>query len=388
MMRIVLHSRYPKSEDQPRGGVETATLNLLRGLRLIGQTDLHVVTLEAGLNSPVVEQRALATVHRLPKSNWPMFLDIFAGPGRSRLAGYIESLKPDIAHFHETHGLGLSGIAVPSIFTVHGFDSLNLPTEKQKFWRLRSRLWKIAEDIGLKRQSHIISIAGYVTQQINCRDSAKIFEIHNAIQEENFHVARDPILGRVFYAGWINPRKNALGLVRAFATVARESATAELRLAGEFSDPGYKDLVEALIRETDLGNRVTLLGRISSQEVQEELSRASVFVLPSYQENAPMVVSEAMAAGVPVVTSNVCGMPDMIEDKKTGFLFDPDDTDGFAAAILNLLNSEKTAQSISRNAKDAAREKFHPQVVAEKTIDAYQHVIDDFRLELSTAASA
>jgi glycosyltransferase involved in cell wall biosynthesis len=315
-----------------------------------------------------------------------MVLDIFIGPGRRRLAEYIRSLDPDVVHFQETHGLGLSDIDLPSLFTVHGFDSLNLPTEKSRYWALRSQLWRLAEDFGLRRQHTIVSIAPYVTRQIQPHTRAQIVEINNAIHDRGFSFDRSPVPGRVFFAGWINQRKNALGLVEAFNEVARLSPNAELRLAGEFSDTGYKAQVDAAIRKHELANRVTLLGRISADEVRAEMSQAEVFVLPSFQENAPMVIAEAMAAGVPVVTSNVCGMPDMVEHGETGFLFAPEDTQGFASAILDLIVSPDLQSRMSSNAKRSAREKFHPRQVAERTLEVYRDAIRQYgRAPVSSA---
>lgn len=377
-MRIVFHSRYPSDEDQPRGGVETATLNLLRGLKRIGFSDLHVVTFERDCDDPTVEERQLATVHRLPRSAWPMVGDVFLGPGRSRLGAYISGLRPDIVHFHETHGLGSGDWSVPSVFTVHGFDSLNLPTEQSRAWRLRSRLWQSAENIGLRRQRNLISIAEYVTKQIKPRTSARVFEIPNAIAAEGFEIDRRENAGQIFFAGWINPRKNAVGLIKSFAIAAKKCPSAILRVAGEFSDADYKAKVITAIAESGLQNRVTLLGRISANDMRNEFATAAAFVLPSYQENAPMVVSEAMAAGVPVVTSNVCGMPDMVDDRVTGYLFEPDDHEGFGHCIAELVEDDELRTGISDAAKAVAFNTYHPESVAGKTIEVYKRVIAEY----------
>ncbi len=378
-MRIVLHSRYPESENHPRGGVESATVNLLYGLKALGNHELHVVTLDGGIAEPIVEERDLVTVHRLPASRWPMVLDIFWGPGRRRLQRYISSLNPDIVHFQETHGLAGGPWPWPSLFTLHGFDSLNLPTERSRAWKLRSKVWAWAEKKGLSRHRHIISIARYVSDQIRGSTRAQITDIPNAIRSSGFELIRDEEATRVFFAGWINPRKNAVGLVRAFAKVVEQQPNATLRLAGEFSDADYKSLVVSEIHQLGLDNSVSLLGRIDAAAMQEELSKAAVFVLPSFQENAPMVISESMAAGIPVVTSNVCGMPDMVAEGETGFLVNPESTDEIADRVLRVIQDDELRRDFSSKARAMAYENYHPESVARRTCQLYADVISDFR---------
>jgi glycosyltransferase involved in cell wall biosynthesis len=87
-----------------------------------------------------------------------------------------------------------------------------------------------------------------------------------------------------------------------------------------------------------------------------------------------MVVAECMAIGLPVVASNLCGMPDMIEDDKTGLLVEPFDTAAIASAIDRLFSNSDERQSISEQAKESARNNFHPQSVAQATLLAYQKV--------------
>ncbi|MEW5757419.1 MAG: glycosyltransferase family 4 protein [Pseudomonadota bacterium] len=375
-MKVVIFSRMPADMASPRGGVETATIGLLRGLMMRSDVELHVVTLEKKRSSIVVEEMGGVTVHRLPGNPWPMFLDIFFGPGKKLLQKYIRSLKPDIVHFQETYGLGMFDIGIPHTFTVHGFDSLNLGAEKKSLWKLRTLLWRRAEAYGLSKQRHIVSITPYVRREIEPLTSAKIHDIDNAISREFFEIPRNERPGRIFFAGWLNPRKNALGLIRAFMKVVAAGVDAQLHIAGE---PGgeteYYQAIQKAIEENHLEPRVRLLGRLNQQEIRKELSEASVFVLPSYQENAPMAIAEAMAARVPVVSSNVCGMPYMIQEGKTGFLVSPDDHESLAHRLIQLLTNAELRSNISASARREAEERYHPLAVATKTMAMYRDII-------------
>jgi len=379
-MKIVIFSRFPNDPGSPSGGVETATLGLVRGLVAINAGEIHLVTLEFGVTELTIEHHEGITVHRLPRPKFPMLFDVlFNGPGCKLVKAYIDNLKPDIVHFHETYGLAVQGLSAPKVFTVHGFDSLNLPTEKKSNWWIRSKIWRIAEQYRMKHEKHIISITPYVRDEIEARTQAKIHDIDNAISKEFFSLERNEVLGRVFFAGWINPRKNPLGLVKAFSKVVSAGVDAELHLAGACLEPDYLAEIEKTIEINNLSGKVKLLGKINQSQIRHELTQASIFVLPSYQENAPMAISESMAVGVPVISSNVCGMPYMLKDKKTGFLVDPDDHQAMADIMIQLLRDESLRSQVTAQAKIDATERYHPEAVAKKTLAVYDTLIQEWQ---------
>ncbi|NLE28078.1 MAG: glycosyltransferase family 4 protein, partial [Phycisphaerae bacterium] len=119
----------------------------------------------------------------------------------------------------------------------------------------------------------------------------------------------------------------------------------------------------------------TLLGSIGSEQIAEELSHADIFALVSYEEGAPMSIAEAMAAGVPVITSNRCGMPYMVSDGETGFLVDPDQPDEIALCMKRILQNQNLARQMGFRAHTLALDRFHPDRVAGRTRDIYLRVL-------------
>jgi len=376
LLRIVLVSRFPQNIDQPRGGVETATIGLAKALIDFGAIDLHVVTLESDLQKTKKEFHDGITVHRLRRSRVPMFLDALNGPSAKRLNAYLTELSPSIVHYHETWGFSSSTNSLPSIFTVHGFDSLNLPTEKPRLWKLRSLVWRYAEKRGLRNQKHIVSIAPYVRREIEKHTSAQIYEIWNPLAASTFAVERDPKESQILFLGWLNSRKNPLAIIRAAAELKSEFPELKVELCGEASDPPYFETLKSVVAENKLETIVSMPGRQSHKQVIEKLSTATFLVLPSYQENAPMVVAEAMAVGVPVIASDKCGMPDMLNDGESGILIDPDKEPQLENAMRRLLRDKELRSSLAREGKVLARKRFHPESVAAKTVAAYLQVID------------
>ena len=346
----------------------------MKALANLEGLDVHVVTLEPNRTTVVVEQDKNFTIHRLPGSRWPQILDIHAGPGRKKLLKYIMELRPDVLHTHETYGLGLGDVSILHVFTVHGFDHANIVADSAKHAWIRSVLWKYVEKRGLSKQKHIISISPYVKKMIEPLTNATIYDIDNPVDERFFNISRRNENGRILFSGWISERKNTLGSVEAFAQIASRFKQATLVIAGHAKELHYFQRVKQSIKDYGIGERVEILGYINHEDLEEELAKASIFLLPSRQENAPMAISEAMAAGVPVITSNRCGMPYMVEDKKTGFLIAPESIEQIADRLTALLEDKQLCQKMGQAGRETAMKRFHPKAVAEKTLTVYKQI--------------
>lgn len=378
-MKVVLVSRFPSDIDQPRGGVETATVSLAKALFSLGITDLHIVTIEKHIAETCIENHEGLTVHRLPRSRWPMILDAIVGPSVRILNRYLRQLEPTVVHYHETWGFSAPKCGFPAVFTVHGFDSLNLPTEKAPFWRTRSKLWDWSESIGLRKQKHIISIAPYVHHAISTKTNAKISDIWNSLNPLAYSVSRKEKRGSLLFLGWLNPRKNPLVIVKAAAKLIKKHPDLKVRLCGEASVPHYFKELQDAISDFGLTKCVEMPGRLNQSAVRKELSTAALLVLPSFQENAPMVIAEAMAAGIPIVASNLCGIPDMVEDGKSGLLLnDPTDADELVNTLDKLLSNDELRHCQGESAKYRAEQLFHPTSVASQTIEVYKQAVFDY----------
>src|SRR5690606_6217379 len=97
-------------------------------------------------------------------------------------------------------------------------------------------------------------------------------------------------------------------------------------------------------------------------------AQASVFALVSLEEGAPMGVAEAMAAGVPILTSNRCGMPSMVRHGESGLLVDPTSSADVARHLRLLLTDSALRQHMRQGARASAERMFHPISVAARTL--------------------
>jgi glycosyltransferase involved in cell wall biosynthesis len=270
----------------------------------------------------------------------------------------------------------VKGLSLPRVFTIHGFIYGDTEVSGKKWPWLRSRLWKWIETSGWADQPNIISISPYVRERVSSVvKNTVIHDIDNPISESFFHIARQPDPATIFSAAVISPRKNTLRLVQAVLKLKEAGVTAQLRLAGPVVNAAYGEELLSAIRRYDLEGSVQLLGRIGTKQVEAELARATVFALVSLEENSPMGIQEAMAASVPVVTSNRCGMPYMVRSGATGYLVDPENPDNIARRLKQLLESQSLCVQMGDEARRVALSRFHPDLVARRTREVYLEAI-------------
>ncbi len=135
----------------------------------------------------------------------------------------------------------------------------------------------------------------------------------------------------------------------------------QFTIIGEGSE---RPKIENFIRKNNLENDILLAGFIS--DASKYLKAFDLFVLPSIKEGQPWVILEAMAAGTPIVATNIAGIPEMIESEKSGFLVEPADSEALSSAIEKMLTHPSMAQECAKNALEILKEKFNLAAMVEK----------------------
>jgi N-acetyl-alpha-D-glucosaminyl L-malate synthase BshA len=165
------------------------------------------------------------------------------------------------------------------------------------------------------------------------------------------------------------PVKRATAVVEVFDRICRQ-VPAHLLMVGDGPD---LDRASRLARDRGLDDRVHFLGE--QDQVLPLLSIADVFLLPSSQESFGLAALEAMACEVPVVASNVGGLPEVIDHGRNGFLHHPEHIDGMARSAVALL----TDPSLRRQVASAALETVRSQFCAEKIVPLYEAYYEEVR---------
>jgi N-acetyl-alpha-D-glucosaminyl L-malate synthase BshA len=173
----------------------------------------------------------------------------------------------------------------------------------------------------------------------------------------------------VMHVSNYRPVKRAQDIVKVFAKI-RESVPSRLVLVGDGPD---RPRALALATEMGLRDHVLFLGRHAA--VEELLSCADLFLLPSESESFGLAALEAMACGAPVVASEAGGLPEVVQNGRTGYLLPVGDVDGMAEAGVRVLCDEAHGKELSAAGRALAEERFSVEAVVPKYEALYERVL-------------
>jgi len=195
-------------------------------------------------------------------------------------------------------------------------------------------------------------------------DKIKNVKIDRSKMRSEFNLSEDDFV--LFTAGQLSKRKNHEVVIKALAKI--ENKNVKLLICGLGELEKY---LKELINDLGLENRVILAGY--RKDVVEQLHAADCFVFPSFQEGLPVALMESMAAGLPIVCSNIRGNIDLIEHRINGFLVDPKDVNGFARYIEQIV-SDMTVQDEMRKKNLELVKKYDKKNIREKMNVIYKGI--------------
>jgi len=173
-----------------------------------------------------------------------------------------------------------------------------------------------------------------------------------------------------------HPRRGTENLLAAVALLKPAFPALKLRLAGVVSErSGYGRFLRRRIRDLGLTDAVEFLGYLDDAAMARELLRAHLFVISSYVENSPNSLAEAMLVGMPCVASYVGGIPSMLEDGRTGWLYPVDDIPLLAERIRTVLRDDGAAVRVGEAAHQVAAARHDPVLVTDQLLAAYRQML-------------
>ena len=301
---------------------------------------------------------------------------------RSRLDRY------DIVHDNQSLSYGIWAInkRLPTIATIHhpvtvdrkiAIQSVFSTWEKMKQWRWYSF-------IGMQKR-----VARSLPRIITVSKSAKedISRDFN-IPTENFSIVPNGINTDLFYPiSEIKREKNRVivtnsadtplkGLVFLFRAVAELYKIQDIQVT-VVGEPKKDGDIAKLVRKLGIGHRINFTGRIDDREFVRQYARATVAVVPSVYEGFGLPVGEAMACGVPVISTTGGALPEVVGN--AGILVPPADSSALARAIGELLANPLKGKDLGLAGYRRVQKHFTWQKAAEKTVNAYREVIDGHR---------
>ncbi len=248
--------------------------------------------------------------------------------------------------------------------------------------------WKKTRHVLLEKLANclsnkIVAVSEAVRSYSIARDRMnpdKIVTIHSGIDYKrfdkfNFNISKlrqnfalginSSIIGTI---GTLASHKNHKDFLFAAKEVKREYNEAVFLIVGE----GYlKNELEQLARDLGIENDVEFVGE--REDIPQILSIMDIFVLPSALEGFSNVILEAMATGLPVVATNVGGIPELVVNKQTGILVPPDEPEELAKAIVDLLRDKNTSREMGKR----GRERIEKYFGLEKMLGEYDALYQD-----------
>jgi glycosyltransferase involved in cell wall biosynthesis len=386
----------------PSGGAELETFTLRDGLRARGhEAVLLSSTAPAGPGPVLADHTCFGTTSR-----WRALLRV-ANPSAYRvLRGVLQKFQPDVVHVRmfltELSPIILPLLRrVPSLYHAVWYESVcptglkQLPDGRpcvvragwpcyrngcvsapawapvmlqRKLWQR----WRGAFDL-------VVANSHAVKRQLLADGIKSVEVVWNGVPSR----ATRPVLKsppRIGYAGRLTHEKGVTVLLEAFRMLASQVTDARLLIAGEGPERG---LLEQRVRDLNLEGRVTLLGQVPRDQLDELLGGVWVQAVPScWAEPFGLVAAEAMMRGVAVVASASGGLAEIVEHERTGLLVPPGDTNALAAALLRLVRDPALADAMGQGGRQRALDYFNAETFVDRFVDLYRRIgADHFRAE-------
>ena len=284
-----------------------------------------------------------------------------------------------ILHAHTPRTLMIATIVswqlkLPLVYHVHspvGRDSTRQLRNKINTWFETQCLRQVNQMICVSK-----SLKGYMSELGH--DAGKLQVVHNGVPVcLNSPTKKQPqdrwVLGTM---ALYRPRKGIECLLEAMAILKQQNVNACLRAVGGFETPEYETEVKNLARQLNVEDIVTWTG--FQTDINAQFQQMDLFVLPSlFGEGLPMVVLESMAQAVPVIASDVEGIPEAVRDGQDGLIFEPASPSDLADKVSSLVGDNERWNQMSRNAWQRQRDELSDLSMARGVAVVYKNILKE-----------
>ena len=347
---------------------------LAKCLSRLKDIELHIITI--GDKNTQFKEDDLA-VHVIKKST---YYPIYIPSAVMHLKRKIKEIDPDIVHAQGTFTpysttAALVSKEYPTILSVRGIYIKEL-----KYWSglqfiFSATIETTNEKYVLYKIPNIIVTSPHSKDVIRSMTNSNIYVVPNGIDfDEIQNIRAEERLKHpaVLFMGTLTKVKGIDVLLKAIPIIRKRIQNLHVYIAGSGSEEGN---LKKLVKELNIEENVSFLGFVSGEEKYAYYKSADIYVQPSRYETFGVVLLEAMACGKPVVASNVGGIPFVVEDGKTGLLFESENVEELTEKVILLLRDEELRAKRGEAGKERARG-FTWERSAEMTGDVYKEVIE------------
>ncbi len=388
-MRIIQAGSYPLNNNCIQGGVESSVHGI--AMELSRTQEVRVIDFPRyEITKDSIEKLIKFDVYRFrnfSKSPHAGVLRIF------NMFGQIKSFKPDVCHLHTSSTISLllylllKLYKIPVVVTIHGLAHI----EKKNNWKkkrtfrnfIKYIFHSLSEFLLISISGKILVDTDYVSNEIHeYTKQYKIIHlpeclvIPQGINSCFFDFRCDLTSNTILSVGSINKRKGHIQLIESMVDIVKNCSKIKLNIAGVVSDLEYLKLMELKIIECNLSDHITIYTNLYFDDLVELYKKSSIFVLHTEEESQGIVFCEAMACGMPIVSTNRGGVPYVVTDKKGGYLSAYGDILSFSINILKVFNNYDQREIFSKyNVKMSA--KYNWDLIVEETLAIYKSLLNE-----------
>lgn len=294
-----------------------------------------------------------------------------------RLLGLLARRRVSLVHCHAAmkgsfwrkslFALAARLAGVPVIFHIHG-GVMKVFVARQPRIIQRLIAWI------LEKQSLVIVLSEswrlYV-ESIAPRATVDTLSNYVDLPDLSAKVNRSDSVVEVLFLGVINAAKGVYDLLPAFRDAVAKAPSLRLVLAGK----GELEQANSMVRALQLEDYVTFAGWVNGDAKLDLLRRAGICVLPSHNEGLPVCLLEAMAWQVPVISTRVGGIPDLVREGCEGLLVAPGDQEGLSQALIQLATNRDVRDAMGKAGRKRIEENFSRNAVLPKLEGLYRFLI-------------
>jgi len=332
------------------GGTEIATRNIATFLARTGH-EVHVVTSSSrGLPKECTDDGFV--VHRVRTIKTVV---LFGLSYNLACVAAIREIDPDIV-FCQYVSCGLAGYLAKK-FSAKPYVVCGQGSDVYLSWAFKGVISKLA----LRNADAVVALTRHMRTEMQELYPRDVSVIPIGIELNRFSgLSKDSIRARlgiddervVVSVARLEPIKGMKYLISAINAAIEEDDRIRLFIIGDGSS---REDLERLTNSLDLCRYITFVGTIPNEKVPDYMAAADIFVLPSLSEGFPVTLLEAMASGLPIVTTRVGGLPDIIKDGENGFLVEPENPQQIADKLQLLLHDEELRNKISSINKETVK---------------------------------
>lgn len=364
------------------------------GITFEHQDEVFKVNRERVTYYPIHIQRTSS-----PKNNYELL--------RPHYLKVIEDFKPDIIHCFGTerwhYGLMAKEVKVPFVIHIMGFMNIYDPMDEivlhqhdyikyfnynplkylihKREYKTKHENQELERDVMTANKyfmgrtewdKNIVKYYSPGSTYYHCEEAIRD-EIYNSPVKWKFHSRKKNRLITIGNAGSL--KGNEMMLRAAWLLKNQFHVDFEwLYTSDEYQLSFFEKVIG--IKHDDVN--IKLIGRLSASEIVTQLADADFYIHPAIIDNSPNTVCEAQLIGTPIISTNAGGIPSLIEDGKTGFLYPYSEPHALAFKIMNLVGNKEVLEKVSENEYCVSHNRHNPESIAKDINNIYEYIISDY----------